>query len=339
MGKRTANYSKMAKDMRISLVEQIFIEYPRLQKLLDVISHCHQYSKIAAEPWCSLITGWAGAGKTKLYEYYMKRFPRKITEEGTTVTVLSARIPERPSVPKLVTVLLEKLGDPAAGKGNSTIQTLRLYHLLKDCGVELIILDEFQHFVDWDSLKILKSVSDWLKNLIDETKVPVILIGMPYSDIVLGAVGNSQLKRRFSLRQRLDFFGWDTDEEKDDFRRFLKILDDQLPLKESSHFSDTNMAFRFYCATNGVVAYVMKIARRSAVLAIEQEREQVNLDMLARAYDELMAIEFPERKNPFSHDIALLNIEPFEYTAPTLRATGRRTHAKEKNLTAFDILR
>jgi DNA transposition AAA+ family ATPase len=339
MDRRKAKYSRKPKHEKISLVEKIFIEYPRLTKLLDVIAYCHEYSKVAAEPWCALITGWAGAGKTKLYEYYMQRFPRQITESGTVVAVLSARIPERPSVPKLVTVLLDKLGDPAAAKGNATSQTLRLYHLLKECKVELIILDEFQHFVDWDSLKILKTVSDWLKNLIDETRIPVILIGMPYSDVVLNAVGNSQLKRRFSLRHRLDFFGWQTKAEQDDFRGFLGCLDKQLPLAQSSRLSDPIMAFRFYCATNGVVAYVMKIARRASVLAIERGSQRVELDMLAQAYDELMMPEDPSRKNPFSVSGSQLEIKPFTYQMPVLRATNNRIKAKEKELTASDVLR
>lgn len=63
------NHSKMPDENKKQLIEQIFIEYPRLTNLLGTIEHCHQYSKIAAEPWCLLITGWAGAGKTKLYEY------------------------------------------------------------------------------------------------------------------------------------------------------------------------------------------------------------------------------------------------------------------------------
>jgi Cdc6-like AAA superfamily ATPase len=329
----------MSKDERTQLVEQIFVEYPRLTNLLKMIEHCHQYSKIAAEPLCLLITGWAGAGKTKLYEFYQKRFPRIISEEGTTVTVLSARIPERPTVKKLVTVLLDKLGDPAAGKGDAINQTLRLYHLLEKCGVELIILDEFQHFVDWDSSKILKTVSDWLKNLIDETKVPVILVGMPYSDIVLNEVGNSQLKRRFSSKQNLEFFGWTTNEEKKDFRGFLQVLDSQLPLAEFTHLSDETMAFRIYCASNGVVAYVMKILRRAAVIAIEQGRERIALDMLATAYDETVTSDDPNRENPFLLNKAQLKIIPFVYSAPSLRATGNRIRGKEKALTAFDVLR
>lgn len=339
MSKQQKACAKMSKEDRYRLIEQIFIEYPRLTKLLDTISHCHQYSKIAAEPWCLLITGWAGAGKTKLYEYYQRNYPRRLTETSTVVTVLSARIPERPTVPKLVTVLLDRLGDPAAGKGNATSQTLRLYHFLDKCSVELIILDEFQHFVDWDSLKILKAVSDWLKNLIDETHIPIILIGMPYSDTVLNAVGNSQLKRRFSLRKSLDFFGWGSEKEKKDFRSFLKVLDEQIPMTERSNLSDPNLSFRIYCASNGVVAYVMKIVRRAAVLAIKSEKMKIDLNALAEAYDELIAPEDITRKNPFLSDIRHLEIQPFTYTAPSPRATGNRVRSKEKQLTASDVLR
>lgn len=339
MKDRTANFSSTSDIEKKRLIESAFIMYPRLKKLEGMIEHCHQHSKISVEPWCMLISGWAGAGKTKLFQSYERRFPRGVTEGGIQIPVLSARIPQRPTVKSLVTILLYNLGDPLAEKGATIVQTLRLYHLLKECQVELIILDEFQHFVDWDSSKILRTVSDWLKNLIDESGVPVILIGMPYSDVVLNAVGNSQLKRRFSLRQSLDFFGWKTNDEKKDFRSFLKVVDEHLPLTKPSNFADLNTAYRFYCASNGVVAYVMKIVRRAACIAVDQAAEAVSLNMLEVAYDELIMPEDRRRKNPFSIDVSQLSPTPFEYVTPVLGATSNRVKAKERKTTAIDVLR
>jgi len=58
---------------------------------------------------------------------------------------------------------------------------------MEACKVELLILDEFQHFQDRDSLKVLKTASDWLKLLMDENGVPIVLAGLPYSHTVLDA--------------------------------------------------------------------------------------------------------------------------------------------------------
>jgi hypothetical protein len=339
VAKKSIDYSEMSELDRFVRIERIFVRYKRLTNLLEMIGHCHQYSKIAAEPWCLLITGWEGAGKTKVYEWYEQGFPRRDTEEGTVVPILTARIPPKANDKSLATILLKRLGDPLAEKGNRTNQTLRLYKLIEACGVELIILDEFQHFVDWDSLKIIKTVSDWLKNLIDETKKPIVLTGMPYSEVILNAVGNSQLKRRFSLRVSLDFFRWGTADEKKEFRGFLRMVDEKLPLNEFSNLSDPVMAYRLYCATNGVVAYVMKIVRRAAVLAIQRGRERVDCELLAEAFKELVQQENPKKVNPFSADPVTLRVEPFEHIAPTFKATSNGHTGRQKELTAYDVLR
>jgi Cdc6-like AAA superfamily ATPase len=286
---------------------------------MDKMEHCLHYSKIAAEPECMFIGGPAGAGKTTLQDYFLQKYPRTFNAEGATVPVLCARVPNKATDKNLVTELLAKLEDPEAIRGSSYNQTTRLRKFIKDCEVWLVILDEFQHFVDKDSKRVLKTVSDWLKNLIDQTKKPMILIGMPYADQILDAVGNEQLQRRFAVRERLDPFGWLTDEQQKEFRAFLKAVDNQLPLMESSHLSDPTMAFRFYCATNGVVGKVMKIVRRATELALERDEERITLDLLAEAYDDRLRADHPDRVNPFREDKTNLKIVICAEPKPVLK--------------------
>lgn len=291
------DYRHMSIEERIRLVEQIYISYPRLEAVIKKIEHCHNHSKHSAEPECLLITGETGAGKTTLYKRYEQRFPRRVTEDGTIVPVLSVSIPVPATNKSLVTTLLVALGDPAAGKGTVINQTFRLKRLVKGCGVEIIILDEFQHFIDKDSRKILQNVSDWLKDLLNETSIPVVLIGMPNSEEILEA--NKQLKRRFAARESLAPFGWDTPGEQIEFRKFLKVLDGRLPLLERSNLADTGTAYLIYCATGGTVAYVMKLVRRATATALEQGGEKLTLEVLAQAYDERLAADDTEKENPF----------------------------------------
>jgi type II secretory pathway predicted ATPase ExeA len=302
---RPDDYRHMSPEERIKLVEQIYISYPRLEVVIKKIEHCHRHSKLSAEPECLLITGETGAGKTTLYKRYQQRFPRRVTEDGTVVPVLSVSIPVPATVKSMVTTLLVALGDPFAEKGTVVNQTLRLKRLLVDCGVELTILDDFQHFIDRDSSKVLQNVSDWLKDLLNETKIPVVLIGMPSSEQILEE--NKQLKRRFAARASLAPFGWDTPGEQLEFRKFLKVLDGRLPLLERSHLADTETAYLIYCATGGTVASVMKLVRRATSLALEQGCEKLTLEILARAYDERLAADDAERKNPFPCDTSRQN--------------------------------
>lgn len=317
------DWSKTEPLERCRLVESIFIEHERFTRLLELIRHCHEYSKISAEPECMFIGGWEGTGKTTLQKFFVQQHPPAELEERTLVPVLRGRVPSRASDKTLVTTLLTNIGDPAAEKGTSFNQTTRLRLLMRECGTEILFLDEFQHFIDKDSQKVLKNISDWLKNLIDETRTPIVMCGMPYADVILDAPGNEQLKRRFSVRTSLEPFGWSTKEEKSEFRGFLKSVDVRLPFKKRSQLADLTMAHRFFCATNGRVGKVMKIARRAAELAIHASNDCLDLEVLARAYEDRMREDYPERINPFDTEAKDLKDEPFEEYVPNIGASNR----------------
>jgi hypothetical protein len=310
-------------------VESIYIEYPRLKALLAQIEHCRMYSKLAAEPECMFIGGWQGAGKTTLQDYYAQRYPRVERDEGATIVpVLCGRVPNRATDKTLVTELLRVLGDPAYEKGTSYNQTTRLRGLMRECQVEIILLDEFQHFVDKDSKKVLKTVSDWLKNLIDQASIPIVLCGMPYADAILDVPGNEQLQRRFAVRNSIDSFSWADDAGRKEFRGFLKLIDDQLPFPQPSRLAERTLAFRFYYGTNGRVGKVMKIVRRAAEHAINRGLKNLDLEVLAEAYDDRLKRDQPEHQNPFDVDHARLKIVPFDEVIPSFEATGNRSNAK-----------
>lgn len=306
--KKPNNDRKKFKNMpiedRVKLVESIYIHFPRNEKTVKAIREHHAHAKFASEPEGLLIQGETGAGKTTILKLYMKGYPRIHDAETTRVPVLYAKVPTPATCKQLVTKILEAIGDPAAERGTQISQTLRLKRYFDVCQVELLVLDEFQHFQDRDSQKVLKTVSDWLKLLMEETGIPIVLVGLPYSHTILDAPGNEQLKRRFATRIELGPFGYDSSQERQDFRRFLTMIDEKLPLAEKSNLADPGMALCVYEATNGVVAHVMKLIRRATVIALESNREKITLDILAIAYEQRLASNDPEKDNPFG-DIAM----------------------------------
>jgi hypothetical protein len=307
-------YRSMSVEDRIELVEKLFIMHPSFERCLNKIEECRNDSKIAAEPFCMLVTGEPGVGKTTLCKEYEKLHSRIELDEKTLIPVLLARIPI-PATPKnLVSNLLTGLGDPIAEKGTTYNQTKRLINFLKQCKVELIILDEFQHFIDQDSDKILYTISDWLKQLINETGIPIILVGLAQSVNVLKA--NGQLKRRFSMQDGLANFKWlkKSDNKKsetenvngnnnqapkdNDYRAFLKAVDEMLPLAEDSHLAGQLIAYRMWKATQGNVARTMKLIRYAARLALKNGEEKGTRALLEEAYEKLFAGDSDQ--NPFA---------------------------------------
>jgi Cdc6-like AAA superfamily ATPase len=292
---------------KIAEIEGIYVSHPKLEKIWDRMDHCREFSQVAAEPKGMLITGEQGAGKTKLIERYVARFPRVVTPEKTIVPVLVIDVIIPATVKSLVEDLLASLGDPAAGKGTVASQTRRFCEYVKKCETRLIIVDEFQHFKDRESLKVLKTISDWLKVLMNRTKLPIILSGMPNSKDVLDAKGNEQLKRRFTWRERLEPFGWSDvegeEEQQDDMRKFLVMVEDALAeiLPERPGLSGVDMASRIHEATGGNVDKIMKLVRHAAEIALLKGVD-VDLDLLAEAYEEQLADNAPEKGNPFRDD-------------------------------------
>lgn len=337
MKNNSVKRSKRSPEEKILKIESIYVLSPDLKNVFESIQYCHRYSPLCREPKCMLITGRPGIGKTSLAEYYLKDYQRIEAEDRTEVPVLYLKI-EVPATPKnLVSALLAEIGDPAAENGNIGSQTRRLRKYLRELKTELIILDEFQHFIDRDSSKVLKTISDWLKLMIDKSKLPVVLMGMPYSHIILDARGNEQLKRRFALRRSIDPFGWGgTTEQQRDFRSFLKLVDDELPFDKKAKLAGKTMAFRFYCATNGVIYYVMDLIRTAAISAIEQSLETIDLHLLADAYDQTLALAYPERANPFLCEANELKVLPFADWLPEFK---HLTDLKGENDSAREVLR
>lgn len=336
MNETAKDAAHLPDDERRKLVERIYVTFPKFNRVLEKIAYCHQHSKISAEPECLLITGLQGAGKTTLCKAYARNYPRQNTREGRIIPVLSTFVPSITTKKSLPTKLLNAMGDGAAEKGTAVTQTLRIIKLLDACGVELIILDEFQHFIDSESDSVLVNISNWLKDLINETGKPVVLVGMPNSEVVLRA--NPQLERRFSMRESLEPFGWGAPAKEHEFKSFLKHLDRKLPLQRRSNLSDHETALRIYCATNGFVGYVMKLVRRAAILAIERKADCLDSELLAQSYEERLSSRTPGAGNPFSDDLEKLEATRLPSVTRAAKRTNRRSKAKPATYSAADVL-
>jgi Bacterial TniB protein len=344
--KNREDISKMSVAERKALVKKIYVKYPRSEAILDRIDYVRVEAKSALDAENNLlVTGGLGAGKTRIITKYEKRFPRyelkKQTNAGpikiTIVPVLSASIPAKATDKTLLTELLHRLGDPDPKAGNTTSQTHRLCELCEVCMVEIILLDECQHFIDTDSEKVLMKVANCLKDILLKTKKPIGLFGMPNSARILDE--NGQLNRRFTRRMNLDPLKWNPNEKEEcELKEFLRWAGEVLPFEQTSKLSEHNMAYRFYVATGGVVEKIMKLVRTAACFAIEQDKSHIKLEDLADAYYDQLADAAPDDDNPF---IEQSSISKKRSTRANNKAedTNRRVRATVPKPKASEILR
>jgi hypothetical protein len=290
------------------------IRYPRFRELHQEIRRCQSLSKIAGEPQCMSLEG--GAGKSTLVKDYTAAFPRRNTQNSTTIPVFYAEIPSPATVKGTAAALLEQLGDPLAGRGTLWSMNSRLINLIRACEVELVILDEFSNLIDTDTNHILATVSDWLKMLIKQTDVPFLVIGLEGKvDRILQA--NPQLSRLFAFRETLHPFIWDAQDPDTlkEFALFVQYTEKAVGLPLSNQLLRTELLYRIYYATDGVVGNMMNLMRYAGVVAREKGRPFIDLNDLAVSFSKRIGKHLRTKTNPFDYLVSEAFNPPDENSA------------------------
>lgn len=319
--------------LRFSIRHSI-IEHTAYVMAMQKIEQIHQRSRLAKIAGGLLITGHTGSGKSTVKSQYAERYPREEAIDRTIVRVLVVDTPSSPTVRSLVTTMLVALGDPVSHRGTAEEKTERLYKRIKGCGVELFIIDEFQHFLDRGRFSEACTVTDWLKNLINRANISVILMGLPRSNYVLEL--NEQLRRRFTSSYSLDSFAFSHVDDIQQFRSVLNAVQQQLPIP-SQVLSEYEMAKRFHIATHGLMDYLAKLIDGAIQIAILRNLKILDQRTFAEAFVETVWRDCPSELNPFNADALLRPLtgqgEPFSFVSEELntvqfRKMKRKGHKK-----------
>ena len=303
-------------------VDQILINHKAFQLAQDRIKLHLNAAQNFKEPICLAVVGESRTGKSRLLGYIAEQFPSIRSEQGMEIPVLSIETPSKPSVKGLVETLLCKIGDPIWAKRGSEIEkTERLYVLLKQTKTHTLVIDEFQHFYDKVSHKVQHYLSDWLKIFVGRSGLTLIVAGLPSSMAVINQ--NEQLRGRFQAPIHMPRFDWGKADERDEFISCLEAFQSGLPRYEFPDLSSEEVAFRFYCATGGLIGYVAKILHQACLNAQTDNTVVITMADLGRAYAEsVWSDAIIPQTNPFSVDLGSL---PAQVMMDIARHTGTGT--------------
>ncbi len=289
-----------------------------------LIAEIHSRGQSAGIAEGLLIVGQTGSGKSTILEHYESRFPRREEAGITKIPVLRIRTPDSPSVKSLATEFLLALGDLAAMRGQTTNEkTRRILHYLRMCEVEQILLDEFQHFHDSRRVAELRNVADWLKNLFNESGIPIVLAGLPSAVSVLN--DHPQLRRRFAAPYHLALFTMESEFEQRTARAILKCIHDLLPLP-CPELHEANLARRFMIASGGCFGYIAAIIDRAVANAPDSQKYELTLDSFATAFQEKVWRDAPAKLNPFHENSLLRPLDHFGEPFFGWRDTEKAAH-------------
>ncbi|OHC72437.1 MAG: hypothetical protein A3H93_05775 [Rhodocyclales bacterium RIFCSPLOWO2_02_FULL_63_24] len=163
------------------------LPHRRYKEAMYAVAELHLRRRVHGAGGGLLLTGPSGAGKSTIVRAYHADFPREHQVERTWVPVLLVSVPSSPTARSLAGAILEALGQKKAHRGTAPEKTGWIHDLFARCGVEMVLLDEFQHLLYTPTLNAFRDVTDWLKNFVEDTKVGMVACGLPAAEAVVNS--------------------------------------------------------------------------------------------------------------------------------------------------------
>ncbi|MFZ5644658.1 MAG: TniB family NTP-binding protein [Bacillota bacterium] len=300
--RKNIDLTKLTKEQKKELIKDLYVVSPYANRIMDELDFCKNESKYKHSPICLCIYGAPGLGKTLLCNKYISKYPpyQLVTDQKkqTIKPILYTKVESTATEKSLATSLLRDLGDPFFLKGNTVDKKSRLVNLLPLCQVEMIIIDEIQHIYDKDSQKIIQSASNFIKNLIEDTKLPIILVGLP--DVIRIIEVNEQLSSRYSDKHKYQLKPLSISTEKNlkasEFHTFLHVVDLKLPLPMRSNLDNNEIALELFNVSGGNLRILMQnIIEIAAIKAINHDLPFISKGLIMSEIDRLVPIELKPR--------------------------------------------
>jgi hypothetical protein len=329
-----------------NIVDNTLVPHSAFQAASTRLEQCFKNADGASEPVGIAVIGDSRTGKSRALEECATRHPQVRTPEGLSVPILRVKTPSKPTVKGLVEVMLRALNDPRFDRGTEQARTGRLETLMCGAGTRMVMIDEFQHFYDKGSHKVMHHVADWLKIIVDDTKVALVVAGLPSCGAVLDQ--NEQLAGRFLSPIRMPRFDWKIDAHREEFLGILGAFHESLTQSFDLPALDSpDMAFRCYCGTGGLIGYLTKFLRQAVWNAIDEARTRITLEDLALAHDQSVWSRdgLSDVESPFSRGFAampsenlLAKISRIGTPADEVINTRSRRPMASRKMTASDVL-
>ncbi|MGY4661139.1 DNA transposition AAA+ family ATPase [Pseudomonas chlororaphis] len=273
-----------------------FILSPQADRALTRLAEVHGDTRRSGTSKGLVIQGPSGVGKSTLIKEYVRELESAQGNEAEKRSVLVVEIPSSPTKKNLATAMLTALNDPYADARSHSAEAkfARIILLLTNLKVEVVVLDEAQHLVDYKRNDAYEA-ADWIKSMMNDTSITFVLVGLKRTEGLLWA--NEQLRRRFSATVDYNRFVL-TEATWTQFAMLLQVIRDLLPVR-SIELLEKQMIRRFHLASFGLIDYLIKILDRAVWLVQNRKSEGISLEVLAEAFRDEVWSGAPEERNPF----------------------------------------
>ena len=261
------------------------VMHPQIKTIFNDFDELRQNRRFQIDQQCMLLTGDTGSGKSHIINLYKKRVLASQNYSRTTIPVLVSRISKGKGLEAtLIQVLsdLDLFGSHQRRKrGEKTDLTKKLIGSLINAQVELLIINEFQELIEFKSRQERQYIANELKFISEEAKVPIVLVGMPYIDII---AEEPQWSSRLVRKRNLDYFSLKKGSKY--FRQYLMGLAKHMPFEPSPQLEDRYTTTALFSACRGQNRALKHLLSEALKLALSCNEELHNKH-LSIAFDEL----------------------------------------------------
>jgi len=269
---------QLGMDDRInSLYESIWINYPKTKEIIE------QLTSLMSRPKKSrmqnlLIIGESNIGKTSIISQFTKANPDVVIEDEENVSkavksVVVVQFPASADERGLYISILEQFWAPLKATDPAVKLRHQALHLLRECGVRVLILDEIHNLLAGTAAK-QRIVMNVLKSLGNELQIS--LVGVGTSDAALILQSDPQHMSRYDI---VKLPKWELDKS---FRALLKSFEERLPLKEPSNLILKEKALLLFTYSKGNLGDLHRLLIDCAKQAIETGEEKIMVETIKK---------------------------------------------------------
>lgn len=285
------SYSDKALDIASSLA-QIRINHTQFRDALEGIGRVIQLGNRLQEPFGVSIVAPPGAGKSLVIECVQKNICDWNFLRPNSVLVASLK--ESPTVAQIQNDLLANFNyaiTPRSTRQTNAVLYNVLINAIKQHDIRLIALDEYQHVFLARKDDVHASVNDWLKRLMTQARVPVLLVG---TETLRGIEkADPQLSTRIAAIFNLAEFRNDAD-----WRALLVAFANAAKDIDLSALPE-KYATSMHKATEGIFRMLKKLIIEAAMVAVDAGARAVEKDHLKDGFHRVVG-PGSSKVNPFA---------------------------------------
>lgn len=251
-----------------------------------------------AEARIGSLRGPSRVGKSTIVRKIRSMYPPVVAAGVRTQPVIYVRIPGNPTIKVVLTECLESLGVKSLPRDPSPQLIRRLKHYIKECGVRLIVFDEFQHFLNVRGSS-RSGLYDTIKSILNDCRCPILAVGVENSLSVI--LADPQLDGRCIYRRELRPFepprgrGNSTTTERSvpvpSFSEFQNVVHQffgTYGLKVADELLEGDAALLLYDASRGLYGRLIDIVDKSALAATAQESPVVTPEIVRAVIERMI---------------------------------------------------